>query len=188
MRPAASSCSAITPTTISESCSRRRSIGASPSLAASARDDVIALHVAVGRVEVRSRRVASANGSRALGELSARRGPRDSSRPDTRSAASMRRSPAMCPPARGSPARLRSKSRRLVFSCSCTDCGSLRSRWRSFASAPRTSSSACKSGLLDQVTSVFGRADHLVYLDCKTEEIRTIRSLPASRSSSRIRA
>jgi len=31
-----------------------------------------------------------------------------------------------------------------------------------------------KSGLLDQVTSVFGRADHLVYLDCQTEEIRTI--------------
>ena len=31
-----------------------------------------------------------------------------------------------------------------------------------------------KSGLLDQVTSVFGRADHLVYLDCKTDEIRTI--------------
>ena len=31
-----------------------------------------------------------------------------------------------------------------------------------------------KSGLLDQVTSVFGRADHLVYLDCRSEEIRTI--------------
>ncbi|MDQ6765950.1 MAG: galactokinase [Verrucomicrobiota bacterium] len=31
-----------------------------------------------------------------------------------------------------------------------------------------------RSGLLDQVTSVFGRADHLVYLDCLTEEIRTI--------------
>lgn len=31
-----------------------------------------------------------------------------------------------------------------------------------------------RSGLLDQVTSVFGRADHLVYLDCQTEEIRTI--------------
>ncbi|CAN5431259.1 galactokinase [soil metagenome] len=31
-----------------------------------------------------------------------------------------------------------------------------------------------QSGLLDQVTSVFGRADQLVYLDCKTEEIRTI--------------
>ncbi len=31
-----------------------------------------------------------------------------------------------------------------------------------------------KSGLLDQVTSVFGRANHLVYLDCQTEEIRTI--------------
>jgi galactokinase len=31
-----------------------------------------------------------------------------------------------------------------------------------------------KSGLLDQVTSVFGRADHLVYLDCESEEIRTI--------------
>jgi galactokinase len=28
--------------------------------------------------------------------------------------------------------------------------------------------------LLDQVTSVFGRADHLVYLDCQTEEIRTV--------------
>jgi galactokinase len=31
-----------------------------------------------------------------------------------------------------------------------------------------------QSGLLDQVTSVFGRADHLVYLDCRSEEIRTI--------------
>lgn len=31
-----------------------------------------------------------------------------------------------------------------------------------------------QSGLLDQVTSVFGRADHLVYLDCQSEEIRTI--------------
>lgn len=31
------------------------------------------------------------------------------------------------------------------------------------------------SGLLDQATSVFGRADHLVYLDCQTDEIRTIR-------------
>lgn len=31
-----------------------------------------------------------------------------------------------------------------------------------------------KSGLLDQATSVFGRADHLVYLDCQTEEVRTI--------------
>lgn len=32
-----------------------------------------------------------------------------------------------------------------------------------------------RSGLLDPVTSIFGRADHLVYLDCKTEEIRAIR-------------
>lgn len=31
-----------------------------------------------------------------------------------------------------------------------------------------------QSGLLDQVTSVFGRTDHLVYLDCQSEEIRTI--------------
>jgi galactokinase len=31
-----------------------------------------------------------------------------------------------------------------------------------------------QSGLLDQVTSVFGKADQLVYLDCRTEEIRTI--------------
>jgi galactokinase len=31
-----------------------------------------------------------------------------------------------------------------------------------------------KSGLLDQVTSVFGRANHLVYLDCQSEEIGTI--------------
>jgi galactokinase len=31
-----------------------------------------------------------------------------------------------------------------------------------------------QSGLLDQVTSVFGRADHLVYLDCRSDEIRTI--------------
>ncbi|MGZ5002771.1 MAG: galactokinase, partial [Chthoniobacterales bacterium] len=29
-------------------------------------------------------------------------------------------------------------------------------------------------GLLDQVTSIFGRADQLVYLDCQSEEIRTI--------------
>ncbi|MEP6936436.1 MAG: galactokinase [Chthoniobacterales bacterium] len=31
-----------------------------------------------------------------------------------------------------------------------------------------------RSGLLDQVTSVFGRADHVVYLDCQNEEVRTI--------------
>jgi galactokinase len=31
-----------------------------------------------------------------------------------------------------------------------------------------------QSGLLDQITSVFGRADHLVYLDCQSEEVRTI--------------
>ena len=31
-----------------------------------------------------------------------------------------------------------------------------------------------KSGLLDQVTSVFGRASHLVYLDCKTEKVNAI--------------
>ena len=30
-----------------------------------------------------------------------------------------------------------------------------------------------QSGLLDQTTSVFGRADHLVYLDCQSEQIRT---------------
>lgn len=32
-----------------------------------------------------------------------------------------------------------------------------------------------RSGLLDQATSVFGRADHVVYLDCQSDEIRTIR-------------
>ena len=31
-----------------------------------------------------------------------------------------------------------------------------------------------QSGLLDQATSIFGRADHLVYLDCQSEEVRTI--------------
>lgn len=31
-----------------------------------------------------------------------------------------------------------------------------------------------RSGLLDQVTSVFGRVDHVVYLDCNTEEIRAV--------------
>ena len=31
-----------------------------------------------------------------------------------------------------------------------------------------------RSGLLDQATSVFGRADHLVYIDFQTEEIRTV--------------
>jgi galactokinase len=31
-----------------------------------------------------------------------------------------------------------------------------------------------RSGLLDQVSSIFGRADHLVYLDCRNEEIRTV--------------
>ncbi|MEP6811126.1 MAG: galactokinase [Chthoniobacterales bacterium] len=31
-----------------------------------------------------------------------------------------------------------------------------------------------QSGLLDQVTSVFGRAGHLVYLDCQKEEVRTL--------------
>lgn len=31
-----------------------------------------------------------------------------------------------------------------------------------------------RSGLLDQIVSVFGRADEVVYLDCQTEEVRTI--------------
>jgi galactokinase len=31
-----------------------------------------------------------------------------------------------------------------------------------------------RSGLLDQATSVFGRADHVVYLDCQSEAIRAI--------------
>jgi galactokinase len=31
-----------------------------------------------------------------------------------------------------------------------------------------------QSGLLDQATSVFGRADHVVFLDCRSEEISTI--------------
>jgi galactokinase len=31
-----------------------------------------------------------------------------------------------------------------------------------------------KSGLLDQVTSLFGRADHAVFFDSRTEEIRTV--------------
>ena len=31
-----------------------------------------------------------------------------------------------------------------------------------------------KSGLLDQVTSLFGKADHAVFFDTRTEEIRTI--------------
>jgi len=35
-----------------------------------------------------------------------------------------------------------------------------------------------RSGLLDQVTSIFGRADQVVHLDCRSEEIRTI-PLPA---------
>lgn len=30
-----------------------------------------------------------------------------------------------------------------------------------------------QSGLLDQVTSVFGRADHVVFLDCRKEEVQT---------------
>ena len=34
------------------------------------------------------------------------------------------------------------------------------------------------SGLLDQTTSVFGRADHVVYLDCRNEEVQTIPFLP----------
>jgi galactokinase len=31
-----------------------------------------------------------------------------------------------------------------------------------------------RSGLLDQVTSVFGRADHVVYFDAQSEDIRTV--------------
>lgn len=31
-----------------------------------------------------------------------------------------------------------------------------------------------QSGLLDQVTSLFGRADHAVFFDCRSEEVRTI--------------
>ena len=31
-----------------------------------------------------------------------------------------------------------------------------------------------RSGLLDQVTSIFGKADHAVFFDARTEEIRTI--------------
>jgi galactokinase len=36
-----------------------------------------------------------------------------------------------------------------------------------------------QSGLLDQVISLFGRAQHAVFFDCRTEEIRTV-SFPAS--------
>ena len=36
-----------------------------------------------------------------------------------------------------------------------------------------------RSGLLDQVTSIFGRADHAVFFDARTEEIRTI-AFPAN--------
>jgi galactokinase len=32
-----------------------------------------------------------------------------------------------------------------------------------------------QSGLLDQVISLFGRAEHAVFFDCRTEEIRTVR-------------
>ena len=32
-----------------------------------------------------------------------------------------------------------------------------------------------RSGLLDQVMSLFGRAQHAVFFDCRTEEIRTVR-------------
>lgn len=35
-----------------------------------------------------------------------------------------------------------------------------------------------RSGLLDQVTSVFGRADHVVYLDCRDESVRTLPFAP----------
>jgi galactokinase len=35
-----------------------------------------------------------------------------------------------------------------------------------------------QSGLLDQVTSVFGREDHVVYLDCQTDEVQTL-ALPS---------
>ena len=31
-----------------------------------------------------------------------------------------------------------------------------------------------KSGLLDQVTSLFGKANHAVFFDCRTEEVRTV--------------
>jgi galactokinase len=31
-----------------------------------------------------------------------------------------------------------------------------------------------KSGLLDQVTSLFGKADHAVFFDCRSEEVRTV--------------
>ncbi len=35
-----------------------------------------------------------------------------------------------------------------------------------------------RSGLLDQVTSIFGRAEHVVYLDCQSDEVQTIAFLP----------
>ena len=35
-----------------------------------------------------------------------------------------------------------------------------------------------QSGLLDQITCVFGRADHVVFLDCRSEEIRTAQFPP----------
>ncbi len=35
-----------------------------------------------------------------------------------------------------------------------------------------------QSGLLDQVTSLFGKKDHAVFFDCRTEEVRTV-SFPA---------
>ena len=31
-----------------------------------------------------------------------------------------------------------------------------------------------RSGLLDQVTSIFGKADHVIYFDCQSEEIRAV--------------
>jgi galactokinase len=37
-----------------------------------------------------------------------------------------------------------------------------------------------QSGLLDQATSIFGEADHLVFLDCQSEEIRAIPFLPGA--------
>ena len=37
-----------------------------------------------------------------------------------------------------------------------------------------TASLVYRSGLLDQVTSLFGRADHAVFFDCRSEEVRAI--------------
>jgi galactokinase len=45
---------------------------------------------------------------------------------------------------------------------------------RNYVSEPSIEFVGVQSGLLDQVTSIFGRSDHVVFFDARSEEVRTV--------------